>query len=109
MPSNNNYSKWFVILILINGLFLANLFFETISDEGIAQEIKNTDVGRYQLQYVPSNDGSDPRYILLDTSTGIFWEAKGHIENVDNFCVYSASDLKTAKIGNHTVGMHKHK
>ena len=106
---SNKVSKWIFILILINSLFLTKWLFESISDEGIAQEISKSEVGRYQLQYVPTNDGSDPRYILLDTSTGIFWEAKGHIENVDNFCIYSASDLKTAKIGNHTVSVHKHK
>ena len=109
MVNNNRFSKLIIILILINSLFLAKWIIEAVSTDAYAQEISNPEVGRYQLQYVPTNDGSDPRYLLIDTATGVFWEAKGFIENVDNFCIYSASDLKIAKIGNHTVSMHKHK
>ena len=109
MINNNLLLNLVIIIVVINGLFLAKWIIEAGSTEVYAQEISKTEVGRYQLQYVPTNDGSDPRYLLLDTATGIFWEAKGYIENVDNFCIYSASDLKIAKIGNHTVSMHKHK
>ena len=109
MDNRNRFSKIVIILILINSLFLAKWIIEATSTEVYAQETSNPEIGRYQLQYVPTNDGSDPRYLLIDTATGVFWEAKGFIENVDNFCIYSASDLKIAKIGNHTVSMHKHK
>ena len=109
MDNSKRFSKLIIILILINSLFLAKWVIEGTSTEAYAQELSNPEVGRYQLQYVPTHDGSDPRYLLIDTATGVFWEAKGFIENVDNFCIYSASDLKIAKIGNHTVSMHKHK
>lgn len=109
MLNNNIFTKLVIIIILINGLFLAKWIIEAGSTDVYAQEIKKTEIGRYQLQYVPTNDGSDPRYLLLDTSTGVFWEAKGFIENVDDFCIYSESDLKIAKIGDHTVSVHKHK
>ncbi len=109
MKNNNLLYKVILILVIINCLFLAKWIFGAGGNEAYAQDISNSEVGRYQLQYVPTNDGSDPRYLLLDTATGVFWEAKGFIENVDNFCVYSASDLKSAKIGNHSVGIHKHK
>ena len=109
MQNDNRFSKFIIILILINSLLLAKWIIEGLSTDAYAQEISQSEVGRYQLQYVPTHDGSDPRYLLLDTATGVFWEAKGFIENVDNFCIYSASDLKIAKIGNHTVSMHKHK
>ena len=109
MINSNRFSKLVIILVLINSLFLAKWIIEAASTEVYAQEASIPEVGRYQLQYVPTHDGSDPRYLLVDTATGVFWEAKGFIENVDNFCIYSASDLKTAKIGNHSVSMHKHK
>lgn len=107
---NNNFTmKLVLILLVLNGIFLAKWLIDSDNSEVYAQEINKAEIGRYQLQYVPTVDGSDPRYLLLDTATGIFWEAKGYIENVDNFCIYSASDLKIAKIGNHTVSVHKHK
>lgn len=109
MQNNNLFKILVALLIIMNGLFLTKFIFESASNEAYAQEISNNDIGRYQLQYVPTQDGSDPRYLLLDTATGVFWEAKGFIENIDNFCIYSASDLKIAKIGNHTVSVHKHK
>ena len=109
MKENNLLMKLVIIIIVINSIFLVKWIVEAGSTEAYAQEISKVDVGRYQLQYVPTNEGSDPRYLLLDTATGVFWEAKGHIENIDNFCIYSESDLKIAKIGNHTVSMHKHK
>lgn len=109
MVNKNLFTKLVIILILLNGLFLTKWIIEAASTEAYAQEVSNPEVGRYQLQYVPTHEGSDPRYLLVDTATGVFWEAKGYIENVDNFCIYSASDLKIAKIGNHTVSMHRHK
>ena len=109
MIQNKIIMKMVIILLIINGLFLTKWIFETGNSEVYAQEISKTEIGRYQLQYIPTNDGSDPRYLLLDTATGVFWEAKGFIENVDDFCIYSESDLKIAKIGNHTVSVHKHK
>ena len=109
MKQQNLLMKLVIIIVLINSLFLVKWIVEAGSTKAYAQEISKAEIGRYQLQYVPTYDGSDPRYLLLDTATGIFWEAKGYIENIDNFCIYSASDLKIAKIGNHTVSMHKHK
>jgi hypothetical protein len=109
MKQQNILMKLVIILLLINSIFLVKWIFEAGSTKVYAQDISKTEIGRYELQYVPTSDGSDPRYILLDTATGVFWEAKGYIENVDNFCIYSESDLKIAKIGNHTVSMHKHK
>lgn len=109
MKHQNLLMKLVLVIVIINSLFLVKWIIEVGSTKAYAQEISKTEIGRYQLQYVPTNDGSDPRYLLLDTATGIFWEAKGYIENVDNFCIYSESDLKIAKIGNHTVSVHKHK
>ena len=109
MNQQNLLMKLLIIIVIINSLFLIKMVFEAGSTKVYAQDLGKADVGRYQLQYVPLQDGSDPRYILLDTATGVFWEAKGFIENVDNFCIYSESDLKVGKIGNHIVSMHKHK
>ena len=89
MLNKNIFTKLVIILIIINGLFLSKWIIEAGSTDAYAQEMNKTEIGRYHLQYIPTNDGSDPRYLLLDTSTGVFWEAKGFIENVDDFCIYS--------------------
>ncbi len=99
-----------IILITVNCIFMLNWIMKKGSTEVYAQQVQpETEVGRYQLEYVPSIDGSDPRYILFDTATGVFWEAKGRIENIDYFCIYAASDLRTGNIGDHIISIHKHK
>jgi len=109
MKQQNLLIKIGIVIIIFNSIFLLKLIFESNNNNVYAQESNKAEIGRFQLQYVPLQEGSDPRYILLDTATGVFWEGKGFIENVDNFCIYSESDLKIGKIGNHIISVHKHK
>ena len=96
-----------MVVILMTG-WLANFS----ADQAIAQELildKKTEAGRYQFQYVPSENGSAPSYLVFDTATGDFWQAKGFIENLDDFVVYSRSNLIEGLIGGHNVKIHQHK
>ncbi len=108
---NTNLSKIIIAaLVIVNFIILLNWVFKTDSTEVYAQVNQTkAEIGRYQLEYVPSMDGSDPRYIVFDTATGVFWEGKGRIENIDLFCIYSESDIRAGKIGNHIVQPHIHK
>lgn len=101
-----------IMLFAILTIFLTGWLADNSSSKVQAQELfldKKEDIGRYQFQYVPSENGSAPSYIVFDTATGDFWQGKGFIENLDDFVVYSRSNLTEGLIGGHNVKIHKHK
>ena len=95
------------VLIILNCLLIFAWIFDKGDTPVYAQEKENFQ-GRYLFEYIPAHDGCDPRYIIFDTATGTFWEAKGFIENIDDFVVYAKSDLPNGIIGGHQVMIHKH-
>ena len=102
----------FIMLLAISMILLTGWLADQNTSGVQAQELvldEKVTVGRYQFEYVPSENGSAPGYIVFDTATGDFWQAKGFIENLDDFVVYSRSNLTEGLIGGHTVKIHKHK
>ena len=101
---------FFIIFVLLVIIVIIGLVADDRSNTVFAQEqAQKQEIGRYQFQFVPSAEGSAPSYIVFDTATGDFWQAKGFIENLDDFVVYSRSNLTEAMIGGHKVKIHEHK
>jgi hypothetical protein len=107
MRQQHNMRFFITVLLVINCILLIAWIFDKGETQVYAQDTAISP-GRYQFEYIPARDGYDPRYIVFDTATGSFWEAKGFIENIDDFVVYDKSDLQTGIIGGSQLMIHKH-